>query len=104
MAVSRKKYDQAFKVQAVKLSYERSNVRQVAEELGIRPAMLYRWSQEYEQYDQGSFPGNGKPKLTAEQEENMRLKKELAEAKMERDILKKALGIFSKPNGNSFNS
>jgi transposase len=51
-----------------------------------------------------SFPGNGKKKMTAEESEIARLQKELAEIRMERDILKKAVGIFSKSDGKFFNS
>lgn len=43
-----------------------------------------------------TFPGHGKQKLTPEQEEIQRLKKELRETQIERDILKKAVAIFSK--------
>ena len=48
---------------------------------------------------EGAFPGHGNPKMTAEQKEIAKLKKELREAKLERDILKKAVSIFSKSDG-----
>jgi transposase len=40
-----------------------------------------------------------KPSLTAEQLEIRRLQKELKEAQLERDILKKAVSLFSKSDG-----
>jgi len=43
-----------------------------------------------------AFPGNGKQRLTPQEEEIKRLKKELCDIKQERDILKKALAIFTK--------
>jgi transposase len=43
-----------------------------------------------------AFPGHGKENLTSQEEENRRLKKELTDIQMERDILKKALAIFTK--------
>jgi hypothetical protein len=48
---------------------------------------------------EGSFPGNGKPKQTPEEAEIARLKKALRDAEMERDILKKAVSIFSRNDG-----
>tara|TARA_B100001750_G_C15414093_1_gene549347 strand:- start:209 stop:427 length:219 start_codon:yes stop_codon:yes gene_type:complete len=41
------------------------------------------------------FPGRGNTKMTDEQKEIARLKKDLKDAQMERDILKKAIRIFS---------
>jgi transposase len=43
-----------------------------------------------------AFPGNGKVALTVEQQENVRLKRELERVKQERDILKKAVGFFAR--------
>jgi transposase len=42
--------------------------------------------------------------MNAEEAENAKLRKELAEMRTERDTLKKAVGIFSKNDGKSFNS
>lgn len=96
MAKSRKYYDSSFKRKAVELSHVRGNVKAVAEELGIVPEVLYRWRREHNTYQVNSFPGKGKPKLTDEQREIMELKKQLKDAELERDILKKAVSIFSK--------
>jgi len=60
--------------------------------------LLYRWRREYQKYENNSFPGKGKPKMTDLEKENARLRKELRDAKMERDSLKKAVSIFSKHN------
>ena len=49
-----------------------------------------RWRRELDQYQEASFSGNGNPRMTEEQAEIARLKKELKEAQIERDILKKA--------------
>ena len=68
-------------------------------ELDIRPEVLYRWRKEFASKETASFPGNGKKKLGPEETENARLRKELADMRMERDILKKAVGIFSKNDG-----
>ena len=58
--------------------------------------MVRRWSREFKNSAESSFAGNGKPVMTAEQREIAQLKKALKEAETERDILKKAVGIFSK--------
>ena len=104
MTQERQKYGRDFKQKAVELSFVRGNAKEIAEELGIRPELLYRWRREYQQYENNSFPGKGKPKLTEMEREVARLKKELRDAKMERDILKKAVSIFSKSDGKSTNS
>ena len=104
MTQERKFYDREFKQKAVELSYARGNTKEIAEELGIHPELLYRWRREFKKYENNSFPGKGKAKMTDLERENARLRKELRDAKMERDILKKAVSIFSKSDGKSTNS
>jgi transposase len=65
------------------------------EELGISPNLIYRWRSELKAYGSGSFPGNGRPKMTTQESELAKLQRELRDVKMERDILKKAITIFS---------
>ena len=101
---TRKKYSSEFKEKAVQLSNHRGNVVQVAEELGIRSDILRRWIREFSKYDKNSFPGQGNPKMTEEERELAQLRKELYEMKMERDILKKAISIFSVSDRKSINS
>jgi transposase len=96
MEKSRKIYDTAFKVNAVKLSYERNNLSAYAKELGITSAQLYRWRKEYNEYGPGSFPGNGSLKQTEEQKIIAKLQKQLKEKDLEHEILKKAISIISK--------
>jgi transposase len=43
-----------------------------------------------------AFPGNGNEALTLEQKRIKELEKALRDTEMERDILKKAVGIFSR--------
>ena len=101
---TRRKFTREFKLKAVELSYQRENVKELADELSIRPELLYRWRGEFASLEGGSFPGNGKKKLTAEESELDGLRKELADVRMERDILKKVVGIFSKSDGRYSNS
>ncbi|MFV5686585.1 transposase [Flavobacterium sp. GB2R13] len=92
----RKIYDKALKEKAVQLSYERTNISELARELGVTAPQLYKWRKEFEEFGEGSFPGKGNLKLSSEQEKIHELEKRLKDAALERDILKKAIGIFSK--------
>ena len=95
MAEEKKKYDQEFKFTVVELSLLRGKVKEVAEEYGIDPQMLSSWRSQYKHHREIAFPGNGKKKQTVAEKEISRLPKELADARMERDILIKAISIFS---------
>jgi transposase len=100
---NRRKYTKEFKIEAMQLVESRGgNASEVARNLGIKPDMLNRWIREYKADQQYAFPGLGKMK---EPEEELRqLRKRLADAEEERDILKKALAIFSKENLKSTSS
>ena len=104
MTKQRTIYNRDFKEKLVELSHARGNAKEVAEEYGIKPELLYRWRREFDKYEKNSFPGKGKPKLTNEEREVAELRKQLRDAEMERDILKKAISIFSKSDGRSTNS
>lgn len=93
--VGHRRHDVEFKKEAVRLVIERGlTVKKVAEDLGIHPNMLARWKREQLRDGNGSFPGKGH--IRPEDEELMRLRKENRDLQEERDILKKALSIFSK--------
>lgn len=99
---TRKKYSKQFKMDVIQQSYLRDNIRELATELGLRPALIYKWRAAYEARTGSEIPaftGNGIVARSPEQQEIARLKRELADAKMERDILKKAIGIFGKSDG-----
>lgn len=97
----RRTFDAAFKQKAVELANARGSVSEIARELGIKDSILYRWRKEMEEYEHNSFPGRGKPKMTDQERELAELRAELADVKMERDILKKAISIFSKSDKKS---
>ena len=67
--------------------------QQIEVDLGIGSGQVYKWRKELAASGQRAFPGNG----TARDEELVRLRKELARVSEERDILRKAVAIFSKP-------
>lgn len=83
-------YSKEFKIKAVELSIQRGNIVEVAQELNIPSKYIDRWKSEYNKDKTGV---NAK---SAEAAEISRLRKELYDIKMERDILKKAVSIFSK--------
>ena len=95
---TRSKYDRDFKRNTVLLCAEPGRtVAEVAENLGISKDLLYRWRREYHLSNgKLAFPGNGNEALTEEQKRIRELEKELRETQMERDILKKAMAIFSR--------
>lgn len=92
----RRSFDQAFKLMVVELHRNGKSSHQIGRELSIPADMVRRWSREHAAAGQASFAGNGKPLMTAEEREIAQLKKALKEAEIERDILKKAVSIFSK--------
>ena len=104
MKRERRHFDKEFKLMAVNLCLTGKSTREVAEELGIRAELVRRWKREYEQFDSGSFSGHGTANMSPEQKEIARLKKELKDAQIERDILKKAISIFSKGDNKYSNS
>lgn len=98
---TRKKYDKEFKIDAVKLvqSSEKSTF-EIATDLGINPNTLWRWIKELGQSEEKAYPGNGKSR----DEEMRQLQKENVDLRLERDILKKAVAIFSQPERRNTNS
>ena len=95
MGSSRRKHSLEFKREAVRLSLEADRtVKEVAANLGINPGLLQRWKAEMQAHGADAFPGNGRAK--ASDEEVIQLRKDLARAQQERDILKKALAYFAK--------
>lgn len=86
---TRKKYDEEFKKNAVKLSYATpKTVKEIAEDLGVHENILYNWRRKY-------TAGGDKTKYATLEEELRATQRELAETKMERDMLKKAAAYFA---------
>ncbi|MDD2715828.1 MAG: transposase [Candidatus Wallbacteria bacterium] len=90
----RKIYDKEFKLQALKLSVERGNQAEVARDLGIHQTTLSGWKHEFMDKAEKLYLAGGK---TPEEIKIKELEKELTLVKMERDVLKKVVAIFSKP-------
>jgi transposase len=99
MKVNRKVHSKEFKEQAVQLvETSDKKVTEIAGDLGINASMLRRWCREFHESGNQRFSGQGhRQPGTDLEEENRRLKQQLLDVTMERDILKKAVDIFSKP-------
>lgn len=92
-----KTYDRTFKINAVKLSYERGKrqVATLARELGITPGYLYRWRQDFRKFGTGSFSGRGHPNLTPEQAVISELERKIKNSKIAFEILKRGTKYVS---------
>jgi transposase len=94
--MNRKKYSNDFKSEAVRLAEQEGNtIAQVARDLGLHETVLRRWIGFY-----GTrYSSSGEAVVTLspdERDELFRLRREVKKLEMERDILKKAVSIFSK--------
>jgi len=95
MVVRRQKYTKEFKLDALRLMEESHRpVAEIARELGLNKNVLYRWHHELVDDAKEAFAGNGK--LKDADSELLRLRRELETVTEERDILKKALAVFSR--------
>lgn len=94
----RKKYSREFKLEAVRLAEQSDEpATVVARQLGIHPNLIYKWRDQLLEDGEEAFPGAGN--LRPSDEEVRRLRRENARLREERDILKKALGFFSRESG-----
>ena len=99
MGEKRRHFTREFKLEAVRLVTEGGRtVSEAARELGIRADMLRKWKQQAERRSgfRGAdvFPGHGK--LTSQEEEIRRLRRELELAKQENAFLKKAAAYWKR--------
>ncbi len=94
MGETQRKYSEEFKIEAIRLLEQGlKSGTEIERDLGIGRGQIYRWRMQLQENGIRAFPGNG----NARDEELARLRRELAVVKEEREILRKALAIFSKP-------
>ena len=96
MPKKRKKYTREFKQEAIRLlENDERNGRDIARELGVQQTTLYRWRREL-----GLKPppiaSVSEALASDEREELRRLRKEVAQLRMDKEILKKATAFFAK--------
>lgn len=89
-----KSYDKAFKLNAVELYKNGKSPIDVCADLDIPDSTFWGWVKKYNDSDGTSFGSS--TKIKSDDEDIVALKKKLADVQMERDILKKAVAIFSK--------
>lgn len=85
-------YDKEFKLNAISLYKSGKGKRRVCRDLGIPESTFFDWVKAYEEKDKKAFVGSG----NSVDKNLCAIKKELEDVRLERDILKKALAIFSK--------
>ena len=91
----KRSYDKEFKREAVRLVVEEARkASEVERNLGITPTLVSRWVREMSEEPEYAFPGKGR--LKAPDDEIRKLQRENERLRRERDILKKAVAIFSK--------
>lgn len=92
----RRTYDKQFKIDAIELTLKGdTTIKKVADDLGIDSHLLACWRREYIAKNGEAFPGSGNPK-DAEADKIRQLERELRAVTEEREILKKALAVFSR--------
>ena len=90
-----RKYDKAFKEEAVKLSDE-IGVRKASEQLGIPYYSLAEWRQKRKAYGDREYVGSGIHRDDPLSERERQLLRECEELRRANEILKDALGFFAK--------
>lgn len=96
MSKKRRKYTDDFKVDAVKQIVEQGRAAaEVAASLGISENLLYSWKRKL-LAGGAELPKEGQKSVLELERENRELKKKLAQAEMDREILKKATAYFAK--------
>ena len=99
MSLPRRNFSKEQKLEIVSQSMDPGcDLQALAASYKVHVNTLYKWRRDYLKYEGASFPGHGNKVMSAEEQEIARLKKQLKEAELEREILKKALGIFSSPD------
>jgi transposase len=94
MGKVRRDFTREFKIETVRLSHQTDKpLEEFAADMGISRSSLSRWRSEFRDDPEQAFPGKGQPK--ERDAEIAQLKKQLKQAEMEREVLKKALAIFT---------
>jgi len=105
MSKLRKSYTKEEKLEVVKLSLEdNETVKDLAIRFGVSENTIYNWRSIYLKNKEAAFPGKGNKAMTESERRIYDLERENRELKLERDILKKAVGIFSKSDRKFSNS
>ena len=97
MSKPRKTYTKEEKLEIVKQSLaENQSIKELASRFEVSENSIYNWRRIFVKNKDASFPGKGNKMMSESERKLHELEKELRETRLERDILKKAVGIFSK--------
>lgn len=91
----RRKYDASFKEEVLKMVFNGRAVSEVAQRLGVGENLIYRWKSRYKAKALASIGETATGPVVASEAEQA-LRRRIGELEVERDILKKALAIFSR--------
>src|SRR5438876_5491853 len=95
MQKNQRTFTKEFKLEAVQLvQTSKKPLAQIARDLGIADSTLHHWRKLFSEQGEQAFPGSGHQ--TPQEEEMRHLKRENELLRQERDVLKKAIGIFSR--------
>ena len=89
-----RKYDADFKKEVLKMIESGRTVPDISQSLGIGSNLIYTW---VKRSRSSSTQTSSSTTALSLDEEKVAMNKRIRELEMERDILKKALGIFSRP-------
>ncbi len=93
-----KRYSEPFKADAVRLvTHERYTITQAAAAVGVSEKSLRQW---YRYRTQSVSSSQASSDDTSTEAENRRLREQLRQVEMERDILKKAARVFANDTNN----
>ena len=97
MAKKRRTYSREFKLETVRLAETSDkSMAEIERDLGIGEGCIRQWKRRLAANGENAFPGHGH--LPPDQERLRQLERELETVRQERDILKKAIAIFSRPS------
>lgn len=96
MKQTRTRYSKEFKIKAVELCKQSGNISATSQQLNVNQETVRLWIKSFHSGQLKLEPGSIEQQKSNEEIENARLRKQLYEVTIERDILKKAVGIFSK--------
>jgi transposase len=95
MQKTQRTFTREFKVEAVQLAQSSQKpLAHIARDLGLADSTLHHWCKLFSVQGEHVFPGSGHQ--TPQEEEIRHLKREVDLLRQERDILKKAIGLFSR--------
>jgi transposase len=92
----RRKYDDEFKADVLKMVFSGRPVQEIATSLGVNANMIHKWRAQHTSAQSPPQPLMPVVIPSVSGAEHERIKARLREVEQERDILKKALGIFSR--------